>query len=122
MRKTYEDFKNTYVEPTFADFLRDKFLVFPSMSDAHAWSTWRLGDGPMNEAAVASFQAAVDPEGRFPEDVHRMMRLRARTTFGWYLSAWVRYFKNWRTSFAEYQALREEDAYNGFMYAHDEFY
>lgn len=105
----YETFKAQYVEPSYADFLLDKFFNFPTFGNT---SDPFYSYEAMTTGEIDSFAAAIDPEGKFPEDVLNMVRYRARTKVGNYLMQWVRYFANWKGSYREFANNHFSNAYD----------
>lgn len=116
MRASFNEFKAGYVEPTYYDFIKSKFK-FPSIRENRGLWYYEA----MNEEEFASYVAAVDPEGRFPQEHRSMLRYRARTQFGHYLYALYVHMKFVFSSFEYYKEIHYENAYNAWSYSNDEW-
>ena len=84
----FGEFKDSFVEPTLKEFLRFKFVEsFPTYREAY-YDSMCFGD-PMTES---EYQSYVEHIGQ--KEADEMLKLKALTPFGWYLTNWYRYIKN----------------------------
>lgn len=121
-RETFEDFRNSYKEPSYSEFLKNKIVNIPTWEDAEYWHQALSSDGPMSEQEYADYANAVDPNNLFVKDTEKMRRYRAMTVFAWYIKGWVNYFRNWTTTFAQYKEIHFENAYNAWLYNQEGLY
>lgn len=63
-----------------------KRKTIPKLRNAYSWSHRSFSNGPLNIVDYNDFCA----QGLFatPEDARHHLRVRARTTLGWYLNEW----------------------------------
>ncbi|QGZ13966.1 hypothetical protein PP939_gp182 [Rhizobium phage RL38J1] len=111
----YTKFKEEYVPPTRLDYLKS-FLRFPTMNGAIVTASYWDRD-PMSETEYQEFLNITDDDGWNSENADRIQRLRCRTTLGFYLADWFRYFSRpFTDSFNEFKIQHFDNAYNEAIY------
>lgn len=116
---SYEEFKAQYIEPTFGDYVK-MLLTIPTWGECKLWSDFRMDGGPMTEAEYQAFMTMTDDKEWNRKNADSINRSRCRTTIGWYLYFWIRFFmRPFTYSFAEYKNDQFSDAYDNYLDAGD---
>jgi hypothetical protein len=117
---TFQEFQNSYVKPSFSDYLRS-FFKLPSWQEAHLWAHAHMGGGPLSEGEYKSYLTITDDPVWNKKNADEIQRLRCRTTFGFYLVDWYRWFKRpFCSSYEGFCAVHWENAYNAWDYSREE--
>lgn len=116
-RVTFKQFNASYVKPTYWDYLKFRCRL-PSISKAYAWSHFSMSDGPLTEDEYQRFMTLTDDMEWNRKNADSIARLRARTTFGYYLMDWFRMFVP--ISFQEFKNIHSDMAYQEWAWKNDE--
>ncbi|QGZ14234.1 hypothetical protein PP940_gp129 [Rhizobium phage RL2RES] len=111
----YIEFKQTYIAPTRLDYLKS-FLKIPTVKGAIQTASYWKRD-PMSETEYQEFLDITNDSKWNNENADRIQRLRCRTTFGFYLADWFKYFSRpFTDSFERFSHDHFDNAYNEAVY------
>jgi hypothetical protein len=116
--------ETTDKEYTIWFHIKDCCRRLPTLDDAYHWSHFRLNGGPMTEEDYIRYRKALGATD--DKELDAINRLRSRTTFGWYIASWFRFFRSFTPT--GYKACREShvadavDMYLESMRRDDDFY
>ena len=122
MMMTYQEFRESYVEPTKLDYLKS-FLELPTWQDAR-FNAMIFDQGPMSESEFENHiqLIGIGEREHDEKEANNSNRLRCRTTVGWYIAGWLRYFaRPFGSTFDKYKEVCYENAYNDWSYSREEF-